>query len=299
MKNSAKEIWGCRKGRTRWRDGVEFLAFLAVAGVLTALPLETASALCGWTWRRLAPLLPRHARAQDNLAKALPETSAAQRERILGEMWENLGRNFAEFFHMPEILEEKRITLEPYEKCMEIAKGPPFVICLPHMGNWEIASQSLLPYGVPITGTYQALTNPLVDKWLYQRRAPMYPGGLYDKSWATARTLMRKAREGGYLAFIADLRERNGVVTEFFGREAWSNPFPAQIARSVGMPIYVGCVLRKPGVTFEILFERVDPVRTADSTADITAMTQAVQSIFEKYIRAAPEQWMWAHRRWD
>ena len=167
------------------------------------------------------------------------------------------------------------------------------------MGNWEIMALAGTRFGVPLTGVYQQLTNTLVDSYTLEQRAPLYSGGLFDKSPATARTLLRRAREGGYPAFVADLREKRGVPTIFFGRRAMSNPFPALIARSVGLPLYAARVLRKPGVKFQMRIEEVEVPRTGDRDADVLAATQALQARFEEFVREAPEQWMWAHRRWD
>jgi lauroyl/myristoyl acyltransferase len=38
--------------------------------------------------------------------------------------------------------------------------------------------------------------------------------------------------------------------------------------------------------------------RTDDHAADAVAGTAALQAQFEAFIRQAPEQWMWAHRKW-
>jgi KDO2-lipid IV(A) lauroyltransferase len=43
----------------------------------------------------------------------------------------------------------------------------------------------------------------------------------------------------------------------------------------------------------------VDVPVTGDREADIVAATANVQAQFEAFLRLAPEQWMWAHRRWD
>jgi KDO2-lipid IV(A) lauroyltransferase len=283
-----------------WRERIEFAGFRLVAAASAALPMETASAWSGWCWRAVAPRLKRHRRALDNLALAYPEMSPAERQRVAVAMWDNLGRTFAEFFHLPIIAADGRLDLEPFERFEAIAKGAPFVVCVLHMGNWELCSQAGLRFGVPLAGVYRSLSNPLIDEWTRQRRAPMYPGGLYGKSGATARTMLRIAREGGYPSFVADQREgARGVPTNFFGHVAISNPFPAAIARAIGMPLYAARVMRKPGVRFTMRIEPVEVPQTRDRDADIRAATQGIQSRFEEFIREAPEQWMWAHRRWD
>ena len=282
----------------RMRQYVEYAAFRLMAAVFTALPLDWASAASGWGWRLVAPRLRRHRRALDNLAAAFPEMSAAERERIALDMWENLGRTFSEFFHMPRIMAEERVALEPFERFKAIAEGGPFVVCVPHMGNWEVTSQAGLRFGLPLAGVYRQLANPLVDRWVYKKRAPMYPGGLFDKSPTTARALLRLARNGGCPAFVADLREGRGVATPFFGRPAMSNAFPALIARSVGVPLYAARAKRLSGARFSMRIEPVAVPRTDDRDADVAAATAALQARFEEFIREAPKQWMWAQRRW-
>jgi KDO2-lipid IV(A) lauroyltransferase len=283
-----------------WREKIEFATFWLVAAAAAALPLETASAWSGWCWRKVAPHQKRHRRALDNLALAYPEMSAPERQRIAIAMWDNLGRTFAEFFHLPKIVAEQRLALEPFERFETIAKGGPFVVCVLHMGNWELCAEAGTRFGVPLAGVYRSLSNPLIDAWTYQKRAPLYLGGLYDKSAGTARKMLNIARQGGYPSFVADQREgARGISTSFFGHNAISNPFPAAIARTIGMPLYAARVMRKPGVRFTMRIEPVDVPRTKDRDADIRAATQGIQSRFEQFIREAPEQWMWAHRRWD
>ena len=278
---------------------MEYVGFRIVAAIAAALPLQVASDLSGLGWRKVAPHLKRQKRALANLAVAFPDMSLAERERIAGKMWENLGRTFAEFFHLTQIIAEQRILLDPLDRFEAMAKNAPFVVCGLHMGNWEIMAQVGQRHGASIVGTYQAVTNPLVDKWIYDRRAPMYGGGLYDKSPTTPRTLLRLAKQGICPVFLADLRERRGVPTPFFGRAAMSASFPALIARSLDVPLYAARVKRLPGVRFTLRVERVEVPRTADRDADVRVATANLQARFEEFVREVPEQWMWAHRRWD
>jgi KDO2-lipid IV(A) lauroyltransferase len=266
---------------------------------IAALPLETASALSGRCWRLVAPRLKRHRRALRNLALAYPEMGEAERQRIALAMWDNLGRTFAEFFHIPRIIAEDRIAFETLERFEAMGAGGPCVVCGEHLGNWEILAYSGVRFGMPYSGVYRNLSNPMVDKWVLEKRAPLYPGGLYSKLPATARALLRIAREGGHPAFFADQRAGHGIAVPFFGRPATSVTFPAVIARTVGIPLYAGRVLRRPGVRFTIRVEPVEVPRTADREADIRVATANLQARIEQFVREAPEQWMWAHGRWD
>ncbi len=283
----------------RARHYFEYAGFIVNAANIRALPLESASRWSGLGWRVVAPHLRRHQRALDNLALALPETTAAERQRIAVDMWENLGRTFAEFFHLREIDAQRRVALESIERVLAIVDAGPFIVCGLHMGNWELLPLVGMQLGVKLAGVYQRVTNPLVDRAIYEMRAPMCPGGLMDKSPATARALLRVAREGGCLAFLADLREGRGVETPFFGRPALSNAFPALIARATGLPLYAARLLRLPDAHFSLRIEPVEVPKTNDRDADVQAATAALQARFEEFIREAPEQWMWAHRRWD
>ena len=61
---------------------------------------------------------------------------------------------------------------------------------------------------------------------------------------------------------------------------------------------YRARVVREPGVRFRLSMERVEVPKTDDRNADVQAATANLHAAFERTIRAKPEQWMWAHRRW-
>ena len=277
----------------------EYLAFRLGIALISVLPLETAANLMGSLWRAVAPRLTRHRRALAHLERAFPEKSAAERERIAHEMWGHLGRTFAEFPRLQAILDEGRVEMENPETLAEVREGGPYVVCAMHMGNWELMAGVSARVARPLAGVYQPLSNPRVDFALRAFRAPLYPLGLLPRSQSTLRKLMKVARDGGSIGFMADLREGKGVAVPFFGHPAHSNIAPALIARQFGLRLYAARLLRRPGERFSIRIEPVEVPVTADREADIVAATANLQAQFEAFVREAPEQWMWAHRRWD
>ena len=143
------------------RYRLEYAVFRLLELAILATPLETASSGSGTAWRLIAPHLHRQKRVLDNLAAAYPETSPGERKRIAADMWENLGRTYAEFFHLDRIVAEGRIALEPFERFEKIAHGGPFVVCGLHLGNWEIMSQAGKRFGVPLTARLPAAQQSL------------------------------------------------------------------------------------------------------------------------------------------
>ena len=280
------------------RHRLEYIVFRAAQAAATALPLEAVSSTSGLLWRLIAPHFHRQERALGNLKLAFPELSEAERKRIARAMWENLGRTFGESFHLKEIVAQKRVRFEPMEQMEEIIREGPCIVCGLHLGNWELVAYASRLMGAEFTGVYQRLSNPLVDEETRKLRAFLYEGGLLPKTPVTARALMKAAKGGGYPAFLADLRDDNGAAVPFFGAPALATVFPALLARKTGLPLYAGAAFREPKVRFVIRGARVEVPHTDDPAADAVAGTAALHAQFEAFIRQAPEQWMWAHRKW-
>ena len=278
---------------------IEYMGFLVVATLLRALSLKTAARWSGAVWRLIAPRLHRHKRALNNLSLAFPDKPPAEIEAIALAMWENLGRTFAEFFHLDEIA-AGRIVFEPPELYATIRRRRGAVVaCGLHMANWELITQACDASGLRPASVYRKIANPFVDRFVKAIRAPFYPGGLWEKSPHVARRLLRHARGGGCAAFLADQRDPRGIAALFFGRPARSASLQASLARSLGAPLYAARVKRLSDERFSIRAEQVEAPRTDDRDADVAATTRNLQATFEAMIREAPEQWMWAQHRWD
>ena len=280
---------------------IELALLRLVAFLFGCLSLESASTLSGKLWRFVAPHLSRHQRAIRHLSAAFPDKSAQEIEMITRAMWDCLGRTFAESLRLNEMFAQKRLdssaivpVIAPY-----VAQGKGMVVCGAHQGNWEIGTMGLMQEGVGPVGLYQRVKNPLVDDYVHALRAPFYPEGLLAKAPDTAMKLMRLIKRGSTLAMLGDLRDRGGLPATFFGQTAYSTAFPAMLARHLDVPLFVAEIVRHPDVRFTLTMKEIDVPRTDDKTADIAVATQRLQDAYEASIRKRPEQWMWAHQRWN
>jgi Kdo2-lipid IVA lauroyltransferase/acyltransferase len=287
------------------RHRLEFGVVLAIALIMRAMPLDTATAFSARVWRFIAPKTRRHRRAMKNLAKAMPEKCEAEREAIALGMWDNLGRVTAETFLLDRLLKDpSRIEFEdPALVARYKDKMGALVIAGLHMGNWEIGIAPANAINARPAGVYRIVENPYVDRYLREKRSGLYPGGLFaskgDEGFGTVMRISSYLRSGGTLGVLADLADWRGVQVPFFGHPMWATTAPAWLARRAGTRLCVGRVLRVGKQSrFRIAVKELKVPRTANPDEDIRAMTADIQRHFEGWIREHPDQWMWSNKRW-
>jgi KDO2-lipid IV(A) lauroyltransferase len=281
-----------------------------IIGFIRLLPLDVATRWSAACWRALAPHQRRHKRALDNLAIAFPEKTPAEREAIALAMWENLGRVMAETILLDRILKEPwRMEVENPRLVQTYQGKMGAAICASmHMGNWELAMWPLKLMDAKPAAVYRLVENPYVDLYLRSQRKELYPGGLFARGKAqgmmaghdTARMIGAYVRQGGRLGFLADLQDKKGVESPFFGRPSKTTSIPAMLARRLGARLWIGrCIRIGAESRFRIAMQELKVPWTDDPDADIRAATAAMQAQFEAWIRETPEQWMWSNRRWS
>ncbi len=282
------------------QNRLEGIALNIAIWLFRLIPVDVASAVMGFFWRKLAPFNPRHKRAHRHLEMAFPELDAEEREKIVLGMWDNLGRVAAETFHIDRLLKQDfRFDADADEITAEVLNGERACLFVSmHSANWELCVQPAVTKGVEITGVYQALRNPEADKALRSLRVGLYKGGLLSKGHQTARRILSTLKGGGVVAMMGDLREARGIQVPFFGRKAFANPVPASLARSCNIPIVLGRVVRKKGVHFRVEGRAITVPHTDDRQADIEKATAEIHAVFEGWIREHPDQWMWIHKKW-
>ena len=256
----------------------------------------------GKSWRLLGPLNPRHNRAMRHIDWALgDETTPTERGKTIRDMWENLGRTFAEALILDKIIrDQSRVQIDP-AVLLEWTEGDAKAVIFisHHFGNWELnAAPALWHTDRPIMGVYKRVKNRLVEDWIKSLRDNIYKGGLYTKSDKPARTILQQLRKGVSFAMIADLRDPRGVDVNLFNMPTKVSVFPTSLAVKTGLPIFLTQVRRTKGARFILDMVKMEIGNSDDQEQEIQALTQACHTQFERWIKAHPEQWMWAPYRW-
>jgi len=281
-------------------------------GLLKALRLTDPDKLAdfsGWTMRKIGPWLPENKIGRANLAAAFPEKSAAEIDRILSGVWDNLGRVGAEFAHIDRLWDfdpdnpDKlgRIVLDRtvIKRWFEIADdNKPALVFAAHLANWELTAICAAAYGLDSAVLYRRPNIAALDRWLHQTRAAsmgtLIPTGL-DAPMKVAAALDR----GAHVGILVDQYYVRGVEVTFFGRRTRANPLLARLARHYDCPIRGTRIIRLPGHRFTAeLTEEIQPARDAEGKIDVAGTMQTITDVIEVWVREHPEQWLWLHRRW-
>jgi KDO2-lipid IV(A) lauroyltransferase len=66
----------------------------------------------------------------------------------------------------------------------------------------------------------------------------------------------------------------------------------------MGVPMLFAASIRRPSGRYTLSFEPVPVVDTGDRERDVDRILEAYSGILERWVRSAPEQYLWHHRRW-
>ncbi len=283
------------------RYAVEALALLIAFAVIRLFTIDAASNLGGFLGRSIGPRLRASARARRNLRLVFPEKDSAEIERLLRAMWDNLGRVAAEYPHLGRItaLDAGRVDLVDIDPVFALRdEKKAGILVSAHLVNWEILPVAAARHGIDLTGIVREPNNPLVRP-LIDRLRGVAGGGRAPKGAAGAKKAIQVLRSGRVLGLLFDQKMSDGIPVPLFGVEAMTAPAPAQLALRMGCPLIPLRVERTGAGRFRIIARApLELPDSGDRQADAARVTAELNQILEGWIRAAPEGWLWLHRRW-
>ncbi len=301
------------KRRLQWnlkRAGNVTAGALAVGllKLLRLFPYDKTADGAAWVARKLGPLAREHRIGREQLEAAFPEKSPAEIEKILAGVWDNLGRVVADFAHLDRLMADavapnKPSRLDFSDRSAEIYiklanDEKPALVFAAHFGNWEMPAMCARYTGLESAVLYRGPNIEAVERWVEQTRAPIM-GELISTGLDAPVKIADALERGAHVGMLVDQYYVRGVDVTFFGRKTKANPLIARLAQHFNCPIHGTRITRLPGNKFwgEIT-EEIEPARNADGKIDMQGTMQRITDVVEGWVREAPEQWLWLHRRW-
>jgi KDO2-lipid IV(A) lauroyltransferase len=282
----------------------EYLALRGAVAALDKLSMRRAGDIGEWIGALgYRPLGVRRAVVERQVRAAFPGLGELEVRRIARASYESLGRTTIETALLPAYSREQVLGMfervdgwDVVERGMAHGKGILFVSG--HLGNWELGGSLVAARGVPLEAVTRRMQNPLFDRYITETRRRIGMSVIHDAD--AVKRVPRAMRENHAVAFLVDQGAVGLASTwvPFFGRYAKTPRGPAVFALRLDSPVVFGAALRQPSGRYVMHFEEVRVERTGDREADVDAIVAAYTNTLERWIRRAPEQYFWHHRRW-
>lgn len=269
----------------------------AVWTIARLLPLNVASNFGGFAGRTLGMKLIKDRSIARNLKIAFPESTPAEIDRLMAGIVENVARVMAEMPHLGAFRRGEEGTRIEIEGLEHLPDGKPSVFVGGHISNWEVGVVALCRHLGGLNTIYSPIGVPVIDKQLQAFRADS--GAQYlVRNRTSLRTIFDDMEKGRSVAMLIDQRVATGPTVNFFGRPALASSLPARLAMRFNVPIIPVDGSRITPSHFVIRLHA--PILPDDFPVEgqAQAMSQAMMSAIETFVRRSPENWFCNKARW-
>jgi KDO2-lipid IV(A) lauroyltransferase len=238
----------------RATDTVSVLGFKLGWRTLRALPERAAYGL----FDRVADIAYRRdgkgvQRLRSNYARARPELSPPELDRLVHAGMRSYMRYYCEAFRLPSLSRadiQRAVVAEGAEEPQALAaQGKPIVVFVGHLGNFDLAAAWSATNIAPVTTVAERLKpEEVYQEFVAFRRSidmdiiPLTGGE--DPFGA----LVRATRDDGRLVALASDRDltQNGVEVDLLGHRARMAKGPAVLSLLTGAPLYAASIHYEP-----------------------------------------------------
>lgn len=239
--------------------------------------------------------------ALDNLARAFPSRSAAQREALTLQVFEHFGSLLLELLKFGTLSPGEMLALcdvEGEDRLRQAYRhGRGVLIFTGHFGNWEMHGLVQGARVEPLSVLARPLDNPLLHEALERIRSRTGNSVIYRQG--AVRKVLRELGRNHAVAMLIDQHLQTDVVpVDFFGRPVATTSALAALALRTGAPVIPAFAVPQADGRYRIIYEHpVQPPAPDDPNA-VQVFTQRCTDVLEMYVRRYPQQWLWMHRRW-
>lgn len=245
---------------------------------------------------RLAYLfaLRRRQIAEINLQLCFPERDAAWRQRLLRDNFAAMGKGLLEIgmaWWWPRRRLERRLLAIEGEGNLPRDEGVGTIFLTAHFSSLELSGR-FLSVRCPTHAMYRPNENPVIQA-MFERYRTRHTLGIIPRDDVRGMIRSLKAGEGVWFAPDQNYGRKGKVFATFMGVPAATHTATSRFAHTSGARV-VPFVLFRERRGYRL---RIEPALRDFPSDDPQQDAQRINDIFSEWVRHAPEQYNWIHRR--
>ena len=285
------------------RQTLEYRAYRIWVALMRRLSLRMAQRLAAALARRIFNRGgERVGYTLVNLRIAYPDLSEGERREIGRQSYVHFAWNLidharSEGWSADDV--RARIRIDGTENVRAaLAQGRGAVLLVPHLGNFELGAMAFPLEGLRVAWVARPMRNPLIWRHVSGQRMRTGAELIYQRD--AVPQIVRLLRDGGAVGILNDHYTRSTRVAyvPFFGVRCATTTGVATLALRTGAQVLPAFMLRDaPDHHTAKIGPPLELPREGDIKENIEAATAVFNRAYEDMIRQAPEQYMWATRR--
>jgi KDO2-lipid IV(A) lauroyltransferase len=176
-----------------------------------------------------------------------------------------------------------------------LARGKGVILVSAHFTTLEIGGRLLAETApdLPLKAMYRPNENPVLEQQIRGNREARFGEPIKRDD---IRNLIRALRRGEGVWYASDQNygHQHSVFVPFFGVPAATNTATSRIARSTGATVVPFFTRRLPDGRYE---QTIEPALADFPSDDPAHDATRINRLIERWVRQAPEQYFWMHRR--
>jgi len=268
--------------------------------LLARLPIRVGTGLTGLLAPLMSGLMKSRKRiAAINIKACFPELDASQQAALVDQCFRSLARALGEMAYCwagsrAKVIRSGEVEgLEHLEAARQGGRGVLVVTC--HMTCLDIGGRIFAENidNENFSAVYRPLKNPVLE-WFQNRGRGRFTHSMISKR--ESRSAIRHLRNGGMLWYAPDqdFGPEQSSLVPFFGIQTATLSATHRLAK-LGNAVVVPMFPRRlaNGRYRATVLPAIEGVPSEDRVADLTRINQ----VTEEFIRQAPDQYWWVHRR--
>lgn len=235
---------------------------------------------------------------ESNIRRVFPEKDDGDIEFLRRSSYQFFARAAVDWIRYDDVLELENITVTGWQNIEEIAENGG-IIATGHIGYWELAASQLATRLDDFTVYADRQSNPQTDQIIRDLREDRGVFSVHGPNGL--RALVRKVQQGEVVGVIGDQRPRNQhEFVIFFGDKVKNTRILSFVARKTQRPVVPFTMVRTGNKEIELrVYPSLEASREEVIEDNRCDLLREYNQWLEERIREFPEQYFWAHKRWE